>query len=175
MSALSTPCLVLDIPPPPAAAVSEWDDEPYTSLTRVTPFLYLGDLAAARNVERLHAAGVTDIISLVSDGTLLPRAVRAAFACDRFELKDASDAPLLSRLPSLVASIEATRDKGGVVLVHCHGGVSRSPAVVAAFLMTHHGWTRDKALAHLRTLRPCIDPNTGFLAALEAWEVKLRA
>ncbi|EFJ44677.1 hypothetical protein VOLCADRAFT_82741 [Volvox carteri f. nagariensis] len=52
------------------------------------------------------------------------------------------------------------------VLVHCQAGVSRSPAVVAAWLMRSRGLSADEALRLLGSRRPAVDPNEGFRAQL---------
>lgn len=39
------------------------------------------------------------------------------------------------------------------ILVHCHAGRSRSVCVVAAYLAKHGGYTRDSALALIRSKR----------------------
>ena len=56
------------------------------------------------------------------------------------------------------------------VLVHCKAGVSRSASIVAAYLMRHKSMTLDKALEHLRSCRPIVSPNKGFLTQLRNWE-----
>lgn len=49
--------------------------------------------------------------------------------------------------------IELSRASGRNILVHCHAGVSRSAAVVCAYLMKKHKWTLDQALSFMRTKR----------------------
>jgi protein-tyrosine phosphatase len=46
--------------------------------------------------------------------------------------------------------------------------------VVAAYLMKREGWTRDQALAFLRSRRPGVRPNPAFLQLLLDWEHSLR-
>ncbi|GIL92911.1 hypothetical protein Vretimale_14787 [Volvox reticuliferus] len=55
---------------------------------------------------------------------------------------------------------------GRRVLVHCQAGVSRSPAVVAGWLMRSRGLSADEALSYLVSRRSCVDPNEGFRAQL---------
>src|SRR5262249_14301599 len=51
---------------------------------------------------------------------------------------------------------------------------SRSGLVAAAYLMYEHGWTRDEALAFLRTKHPQVRPNPGFMRLLAEWEQHLK-
>jgi hypothetical protein len=76
-------------------------------------------------------------------------------------------------------------DKGGVlqfihsrrahtnVLVHCKRGVSRSAAVVIAYLVRFSGLALDKAYAHVKTRRRCIAPKAGLLTQLVSLELSV--
>ncbi|EFX83149.1 hypothetical protein DAPPUDRAFT_302119 [Daphnia pulex] len=59
---------------------------------------------------------------------------------------------------------EALRS-GGIVLVHCHAGISRSATIVAAFLMIKRGMTAQEAIRVIRSRRS-IRPNAGFMQQL---------
>lgn len=90
---------------------------------------------------------------------------------------DLLDCPTVQIAPHFArtnAFIARGRAAGGV-LVHCHGGVSRASALVCAFLMAHHAMSYDDALARLRAVRPCVQPNTGFEAQLRAYGSRLAA
>lgn len=52
-------------------------------------------------------------------------------------------------------------DDRGIVLVHCVAGYSRSPAFVAAYLMSAMNVSMEDALAAIGELRR-VDPNDGF-------------
>jgi hypothetical protein len=51
-------------------------------------------------------------------------------------------------------------------LVHCRAGVSRSAAVVVAYVMHHKQWSLQQALDHVRARRPIVCPNRGFMQKL---------
>lgn len=59
------------------------------------------------------------------------------------------------------------------VIVHCLGCISRSPTLVAAYLMIENKWTVEEALGHLKKKRPQINPNIGFLKQLKELEYTL--
>ena len=48
-------------------------------------------------------------------------------------------------LPISVDTVEAWRAEGRDVVVHCHGGRSRTALVMKALAMRHHGWTEQQA------------------------------
>lgn len=62
----------------------------------------------------------------------------------------------------------------GKVFVHCAMGVSRSGALVLAYLMICQGLSLAKAIAAVRLNRD-IGPNSGFLKQLLQLELSLRA
>ena len=100
----------------------------------------------------------------------------------RYERVAVDDAPhdpieqstMLSRLPVIVRAIDAALRAGEGVLVHCHAGMQRSAAVVAAYLM----WKlRLSAAAAMRVVkaqkRETFEPRPSFTSALAQWEADL--
>ncbi len=53
--------------------------------------------------------------------------------------------------------------------MHCAAGVSRSPAVLVAYLMASEGLTLAAARQAVRAVRPASSPNLGFLLQLLLW------
>ncbi len=70
---------------------------------------------------------------------------REVFLVDRYGEDDNHDA--LAALVDAVDSIDAflAEDPGRDVVVHCHGGRSRTALILKAWAMRHHGWTEDQA------------------------------
>lgn len=58
--------------------------------------------------------------------------------------------------------ISSAISSGGIVLVHCLAGVSRSASVVIAYVMKDLGITYAAARTHVCRARPIVDPNSGF-------------
>src|SRR5262249_31373820 len=95
-------------------------------------------------------------------------------AVHRWEpIPDAEPAPSLDWLRQQIGFIEIQRDRGRVVFVHCRGGVSRSGLGGAADLMARHGWSRDEALAFVRSRRDVVRPKPAFMGLLQEWERSL--
>jgi protein-tyrosine phosphatase len=53
------------------------------------------------------------------------------------------------------------------VLVHCHAGISRSAAIVCAYLMTKNGWSFSEALNFIKKRRNRVKPNENFVYLLK--------
>ncbi|MEQ2159606.1 Dual specificity protein phosphatase 22-B [Goodea atripinnis] len=63
-----------------------------------------------------------------------------------------------------------SRLKGEGCLVHCLAGVSRSVTLVVAYIMTLTGLGWQDALAAVKVVRPCANPNLGFQRQLQEFE-----
>jgi protein-tyrosine phosphatase len=59
---------------------------------------------------------------------------------------------------------------GKKVLVHCAHGVSRSPTIVAAYLMIEHRFSQREAMEWVIKWRPIASPNDGFMEQLKRLE-----
>ena len=108
------------------------------------------------------------------DGDLLTQIPHCvAFIQDALRLRDANRAMAAAEVNDAEGcSIPSSSDTGvafGGALVHCHAGVSRSCAVIAAHVMKTRGMDPPDALDIVRRAHPHADPNRGFLAQLELW------
>ncbi|KAA1472971.1 phosphatases II, partial [Dentipellis sp. KUC8613] len=132
--------------------------------SEILPGLYLSDMYTATNPAVLARLGVTHLVSVQRDAPPTP-----ALAHLRVPLDDARGADLQSVLAPAVLWIERARRRGGTVLVHCVWGMSRSPALVIAFLMAAHRMPLGRAWAHVRARRAVARPNAGFVRQLAAY------
>ncbi|KAI5120460.1 hypothetical protein M0805_008507 [Coniferiporia weirii] len=86
-------------------------------------------------------------------------------------LADSAAPDLLApHLDGAVRFIRERLNRGENVLVHCQQGISRSPAIVLAFLMRERALSYDAALQVVKTRRKCIKPNEGFERTLRNWK-----
>ncbi|XP_021745822.1 dual specificity protein phosphatase 12-like [Chenopodium quinoa] len=84
-------------------------------------------------------------------------------------LKDTEDENLLDYLDVCLDFIEDGR-KNGAVLVHCFAGVSRSAAIITAYLMRSEQLSQEAALESLRQCCEFVSPNDNFLEQLKMFE-----
>lgn len=91
-------------------------------------------------------------------------------ACD---IADDARALLLPRLPSVITFIEDALEKGQGVLVYCTDGVSRSAAIVIAYLMYSKRKTYSEAYAFVKLKRSVVKPNFSLVRQLLIFEENL--
>ncbi|XP_027623257.1 dual specificity protein phosphatase 12 isoform X3 [Tupaia chinensis] len=138
-------------------------------MLEVRPGLYLGGARAVAELEHLREAGITAVLTVDSEEPAFKagpgvEGLRRLFV----PVLDTPETDLLSHLDRCVAFVGQARAEGRAVLVHCHAGVSRSVAVVTAFLMKTDQLTFETAYENLQTVQPEAKMNEGF-----QWQLKL--
>ncbi|RMC07643.1 hypothetical protein DUI87_17119 [Hirundo rustica rustica] len=128
--------------------------------------LYVGGAESCSSPEALSAAGVVAVLTVDAEEPPAVPGVRAMHV----RALDEPGADLLSRLDECAAFLGAARAGGGAALVRCHAGVSRSVAVVAAYLMKTQGLGWEEALAAVRAAKPDAQVNPGFQRQLRLYE-----
>ena len=104
----------------------------YVVMSSTTDPSVLFSIMAARSTRSLTENRITHILSVCSD-PIPSEAREAGIHHKRIPVEDVDYADLLIHLPSACHFIDQALRSGGVVLVHCVQGISRSAAVVAAY------------------------------------------
>ncbi|KAJ0421199.1 protein-tyrosine phosphatase-like protein [Aspergillus carlsbadensis] len=154
-------------------------------------FLSLGPVSAASHVKFLHAQQITVIISIGKSPArkyeTLPgpktdrpgteqqeQEEEEVVTYHRLPLKDKEDADLSKCVQTACAILDEASAAKKRVLVHCSAAISRSPAVVAGYLISKRGYTLEQSLEVLKSARPAVSPNKGFLEQLRKMEGEVR-
>ncbi|KAJ7240338.1 protein-tyrosine phosphatase-like protein [Mycena haematopus] len=132
--------------------------------------LYLGNLIAARSTRSLTERRITHVLSVCND-QIPAELPQSGITHMRIPIEDVDYADLLIHLPSACQFIDRAIRSGGAILVHDVQGLSRSAAVVAAYLMWSHRLSSTKALETIRRARDQIWPNAGFQEQLVLFEL----
>lgn len=139
------------------------------SIDMIEPNLYLGGLAAARNLGVLNKYKITHILTI--DTCPLPQMISQLkqFVTKFIQLSDQPKSDLLSYFDETDLFIKDGLSKGAV-LVHCYFGVSRSATVVIAHLMKKYKITYHEAFEKVKTRRGIVCPNQGFVTQLNLYQ-----
>ncbi|CAH8568204.1 unnamed protein product [Schistosoma turkestanicum] len=145
------------------------DDVLSASISQILPFLYLGNARDSQDVDLIRRLNVTHIINVTDT---LPMPFRKLNRIQYLHIP-ASDTTKQNLLPSFdraVQFIEKARKHNGIVLVHCLAGVSRSVAVVIAYLLyNNRALNVYKALEFVQARRSVAGPNLHFMGQLQAY------
>lgn len=114
------------------------------------------------------------ILSLVNSATWQPKiddeARQSEFVFKLILLSDKPESDLLLMLKDACEFIRTSLlRQNGDVLVHCQQGISRSSAVIIAYIMRDMNLDFDTALKFVRNRRSKIKPNVGFEKQLRLW------
>ncbi|KAL4703991.1 hypothetical protein ACJJTC_000377 [Scirpophaga incertulas] len=144
---------------------SDSDDD--ISVDLIDEKLYLGNLSCARDYKTLEKLQISHILTI--DVVPLPRTIldRTNLNFRYVKLADVPKEDLITHLPETNQYIKQAISEGGTVLVHCYFGVSRSAAVVIAYIMEKYGLCYDEAFTLVKSKRRFIGPNVGFVAQLK--------
>uniref|UniRef100_A0A8C6KEA3 Dual specificity protein phosphatase 15 n=1 Tax=Nothobranchius furzeri TaxID=105023 RepID=A0A8C6KEA3_NOTFU len=120
-------------------------------------------LTDSENRESLSKNGITHILSVYNNATPV-----IEYLC--IHAADTSSQNLLQHFKESIGFIHECRLNGGVCLVHCLAGVSRSTTMVVAYLMTvtHYSW--EECLSAVKAVRSFVGPNYGFQQQLEEYQ-----
>ena len=135
-------------------------------MSLILPNLWLGDINGCHDLDFLVSRKITHVLTALEGPFSTPELVVAQvhhmnvvlLDCERERISD-----VFERTTEFIRSALLT---GGSVYVHCMMGMSRSPTLVAAYLITEKGMTDEEALNYLQSVRPIVDPNDGFRRAL---------
>lgn len=130
------------------------------------PYLYLGSRESTSSAF-LKSHQMTHVLSI----GCTPLSTDASIVYSHLSLSDNSMVPIDETCNVASTIIESA--KSGKIVVHCNAARSRSPTVIAAYLMKHHRMTLKDALGLIVQARPAVRPNPGFFRQLKDMDVVL--
>ncbi|XP_059144303.1 mucin-2-like isoform X2 [Physella acuta] len=140
--------------------------------TRILPFLYLGSQQDSLNQDLAQVNGITYILNVSKTCPRPPYILDGHF--HRIPVNDNYCEKLLPYFYEAFQFLDKVREANGCVLVHCLGGVSRSPTLAIAYIMRYMRMSSDEAYRYVKDKRPTISPNFNFLGQLLEYEKVIR-
>lgn len=153
-------------------ASSSSPDLESVGVSRVLPFLYLGNQRDAADLSVLRALRITHVLNVTPDvpGYHQPQHILYR----QLPATDSGQQNLKQYFEDAFNFIEEARKSGSNVLVHCQAGISRSATIAIAYVMKHRLVSMVEAYTVVKTARPIISPNLNFMGQLLELEQGLR-
>ncbi|XP_076657110.1 serine/threonine/tyrosine-interacting protein [Halictus rubicundus] len=152
----------------------EWTYTMRRHMQEVVPRLYLGPYSAASRskLQSLLEHGITHIVCVRQD--IEANFIKPNFP-DKFKylvlnIADTATENIIQHFQKVKTFIDEGLSSGGQVLVHGNAGISRSAALVLAYVMETYGLSQTRAYAMVQQRRFCINPNEGFMTQLKEYE-----
>ena len=136
-------------------------------MSEIVPGLYLAGLSEVIEEAENKALGVTHILNVASE-----------INADRSEdydykhcgVGDDDESDDISKILDECAEyVRVGLADGGIVMVHCWSGVSRSAIVAMAFLVRHRCFSAADAYHRVLGKRPIVDPWPPYLCQYQQW------
>lgn len=165
---------VLSFPPIPDNEIVDWSYTMRRDMQEILPGLFLGPYAAAMKskLNILLKCGITHIICIRQN--IEANFIRPNFP-DHFrylvlDIADTLTENIIQYFPKVRDFLDECSSMGGKALVHGNAGISRSAALVIAFIMEKYGLAYKEAFLYVQQKRFCINPNEGFARQLMEYE-----
>jgi len=144
----------------------------HMDVTRILDRLYLSDFISL-SASRLAELGVTLVVNATYE---IPNVdvPNGTVEFIKLDINDSVTADMAQHMDRCADRIHEVRSTGGVALVHCALGISRSVTICLAYLVKYEGRTLREAYFELKKKRPIIRPNEGFWRQLIAFETAKR-
>jgi len=144
---------------------------PFNNADQIIPNLWLGNLRAAQDETFLRNAGIQVIFNCTKDAPFHP-SIRRRYRVpvdDNLQQEEIRNMELWSY--EIIYKLMNEYKQGRPILIHCHAGMQRSPAVVAMFLMVLYRMSLDQAKAFVKQRRPIVFfPSANFESAMRGFE-----
>lgn len=147
-------------------------------LTAINNTLFIGTWRDAANEQLLRQHRITHVLNvareLISEDGLCQAGSSGLVEMKCIPLSDSLNEDLERHFDEAFGFIQ-TATLHGRVLVYCRRGISRSAAIVIAYMMASEGLSFKTAFENVYRKRPCISLNLAFIQRLEEFETHLRA
>ncbi|KAF4141866.1 Dual specificity phosphatase catalytic domain-containing protein [Phytophthora infestans] len=138
--------------------------------TVILSHVLLGSRENAEDSRLLNVLGITHICNCA---TQVGNSFEGEFIYLKLNLHDAQDEELIPHFQTVSKFIKRVERLRGRVLIHCISGVSRSPALLVAYLMIDKKMPLLEAYNMVKRKRHIVQPNQAFRLQLAKYELML--
>lgn len=145
------------------------------TFSRIHSYIYLSSYKLANSEKILRKYNIKYVL------TIMPKCEKCSKMTEydgikylQIDKQDIQSENLKNEFNNTYKFIDDAVNKKENILIHCRAGKSRSPTILAAYLMKKYNVTSDEALKYLKQQRKIIKPNPGFKKQLEEYEKDLK-
>lgn len=153
----------------PSPTPTRQSDIDFCQISEILPGLYLG---SSRDAEDLNVLRENQVKTIVNISTSIPNYFENEnhFEYLRLPCHDSPNQNIIQYFESTFEYIHQKLSMNKNILVHCQGGVSRSPSFIIGYLMKYHSKTFDQARELVKNKRSIISPNLNFFGQLTQYQ-----
>lgn len=141
----------------------------FENYSEIISRLYIGNLFSSTNIPKQ----ITHVINVTPNVPKPNSILRENYL--QIEINDSGEENILKYFNTTGKFIDKALNEGGVVLVHCHMGISRSVSIVAAYLLyKRFSKTTNDALSYISQKRCVSNPNSSFIHQLKIYNRETR-
>jgi atypical dual specificity phosphatase len=134
-------------------------------MSEITPHVVLGDMGNASSELFFRAWKITHILNCAAEHISHKYPAELPSVC--VPLEDEKHPAAESLILTAAGKLEEWVKQGYRAFVHCKAGISRSPTVVMAWLITYRGYSFDDAWCKVVKARTMVYPNPYFVQILK--------
>lgn len=133
-------------------------------ITKIWYRLFQGCYADAEELKYANPYGITFVLNCTPDPIEYPAAY--GISTRTIAINDGYEIPA-APFWSAMGCISGVLQSGGVCLVNCHAGISRSTIMVAGYMAMCGYDTLDNCIAHIKELRSVVLPHPLVLKSVK--------
>lgn len=142
------------------------------TLSKVHTHIYLSSYNLANNKDILRKNNIKNILTIMSNHNKMIQYKNIKYL--QIDKRDAKHENLKDEFEKCFNFINNSVNNKENILIHCRMGKSRSPTIVASYLMKKYNICSNEALNYLRKHRSIIKPNSGFMKQLKNFENEIK-
>lgn len=142
-------------------------------ISHIIDNVYLGSMDGSLNKELLKENKIQAIVRILEEPVLnnIKNKDSKEYSYHYISLYDHPAENIESHIEPFIKFMKENADKN--ILIHCMMGVSRSATFTILHLINSYGHNFDYAINFVKTKRPIINPNGGFLLQLKKYYDRL--
>jgi atypical dual specificity phosphatase len=143
-------------------------------MSKITDHIWIGSFADSRNGTLFKQHHITHVLSCAEEFCTPPKYIPDANFMNLPIVDNEVDSKTTAQFRRGAAQLNKWIQAGGIVMVHCWAGISRSVSTVIAYLILYKGLSYAKAYALIKKERPSLHPHPSYVKLLKSMAAHLR-